>query len=247
MNGTNRSQRVMPRVAASKMLAAVWASACAPDVPDVPTWTEDVRPILLANCSRCHSPPQINDAPTYLRLDDYEGNDLELDGQVDEGCLPDVCGAGSSLSGRDTGGVALSIRINLPVDDEQHMPPDFELTARQKDIMEAWADNNAPKGPPLPGNREPSMDLTDELRTEGDLVVADYVIEDRDAELVTGQVIAEPVGDGSPVLVTIALFSGRGQFTWDVSDVEPGSYRLTAQIDDASSEVEVDLGTVDVD
>lgn len=248
MNGPNRSQRAMRWVIASTAtLVAVWASACAPEVPDVPTWTEHVRPILLGNCSRCHSPPQINDAPTYLRLDDYEGNDLELDGQVDEGCLPDVCGAGSSLSGPETGGLALSIRINLDIDDEQHMPPDFELTSRQKDIMEAWAENNAPKGPPLPGNRQPSMDLTDELRTEGDLVVADYVINDADDELVTGQVIAEPVGDGDPVLVTIAIFSGHGQFTWDTSDVEPGSYTLIAEIDDASSVVDVDLGTVDVD
>jgi hypothetical protein len=240
------SRRARRTLTSAAVLVAASVSACAPDVPEVPTWTEDVRPILVANCARCHSPPQLNDAPTYLRLDDYEGNDLELDGQVDPGCLPDVCGAGSSLSGPDTGGLALSIRINLDQDDPQHMPPDFDLSPRQKDIIDAWAANNAPKGPPLPGNREPSMELSGELRSEGTLLIGDYVIDDPDFELVTGQVIAEPDGGGSPVLVTIELFSGRGQFTWDVSDVAPGSYALTAEIDDASSVVEVDLGTVDV-
>jgi hypothetical protein len=39
------------------LAAAVSLSACGADVPANPTWANDVRPLMVARCIRCHSDP----------------------------------------------------------------------------------------------------------------------------------------------------------------------------------------------
>ena len=55
----------------------VLSTGCGLETPANPTWTEDVRPILMSNCARCHTDPPIGEAPGYLRLDRYDNWDLD--------------------------------------------------------------------------------------------------------------------------------------------------------------------------
>jgi hypothetical protein len=208
--------------------AAALAGACAPAVPDEPTWTEDVRPILVANCVRCHSPPPINGAPGSLRFDKYGDEDTDGNGTNDR------FGAGTSAR-------SMAIRVT-----GETMPPVFPLFPRQQDIIDAWAENGAPKGPPLPGNREPLMELTSDFSEEGGVLSVDYRIVDEDADLVTGRFVAEPNFDGDPIVVSFELFSGNGTVNWDWDGLDAGTYDLSAVIDDGSAEVSFDFGSVDV-
>lgn len=249
------------------MLAAALAVGCAPEVPDAPTWTEDVRPIVVANCIRCHSPPPINDAPPVVRFDKYAGEDRDGEPYDDDDQMPgiqdvgedgiddfcgdndepiDVCGAGTPL--HDGGSMAFTMAdyIEFPEDDPLHMPPDYSLTSRQQDVIRAWAEAGAPKGPPLPGNRAPGMELTSEFEEQGDAFVASYRIDDPDFDLVTGRLIADGQNLADPIVVTWDLFSGDGQISIDLTDVPAGNYELTAEIDDESEAVTVDLGSVEV-
>lgn len=220
------------RPALMLLAMAAPAAGCAPDVPDEPTWRQDVRPIVLASCTRCHSPPQLGGAPATLRLDRYEAEE-DRDGTI-------VVGARE---------VANQMAIYVQ---DGEMPPDFPLLSRQRDIIGDWADSGAPEGPPVDGNRPPTMELLGDFEVEGDgdgdVLVADYRIEDADSDLVTGTLVADPdaEADGDEVIVTYDLFSGRAHIAWDVSAAVPGTYRLRAEIEDGSAEETVELGSVEV-
>ncbi|HKE20015.1 MAG TPA: hypothetical protein VKB80_34310 [Kofleriaceae bacterium] len=209
---------------------AALAAACAPSVPDAPTWTEDVRPMVLANCTRCHSPPSLGGAITIVRLDKFEDEDRDLDGS------------------RDMFGAHAEAMLMADRTEADEMPPDFSLFPSQKELLRNWADSGAPKGPPLEGNEPPTMELLGDFEASGDLLVADYRIDDPDGDLVTGKLLADPNPDvdGDELPVTFDLFSGQAQIAWNVSGVAPGSYDLTAEIDDASAVATVDLGSIEV-
>lgn len=218
--------RNIPPLAAA--LAAAALTACAPEVPETPTWTEDVRPIVLANCVRCHTPPAIASAPDNVRFDKYDDEDRDGSGS------PDMYGAGSEA-------MLMAVRVLA-----EEMPPEFPLLPRQQDVIAAWAEAGAPRGEPVEGNRAPTMELVGDFERDDDLVVASYRIDDPDFDLVTGRVEADPDGDGPIITVTFDLFSGVSQIVWDIAEVPTGSYDLTAIIEDGSAEVSVGLGSVDV-
>lgn len=217
-----------PIVRLIALAAAAILAACAGEVPEQPTWTEDVRPIVLANCIRCHSPPQLGGAPSFVRLDKFDNEDRDGDGN------PDVFGAGSEAQ-------LIATRVEA-----EEMPPLFPLWPRQRDILIAWAETGGREGPPLEGNRPPTMELVGDFEADGDSLVVDYLIEDPDDDLVTGRLTADPDGNGGPIVVTFDLFSGRGQIVWDVTAVPTGSYELTAEIEDGSADQTLELGSVDV-
>jgi hypothetical protein len=210
---------------------AALAAACAPSVPDAPTWREDVRPIILSNCIRCHSPPQLGGALTIVRLDKYDDEDRDLDGQAE-------------MAGAHSEGAGMADRTGA-----DEMPPDWSLYPSQKDTIRNWAESGAPLGDPIEGNQEPTIDLLGDFEANGDLLVADYRIEDPDDDYVTGKVLADPNPDvdGDEVPVTFDLFSGQARIAWNVSGVSPGTYDLTAEIDDGSgATVTQDLGALEV-
>lgn len=209
------------------LAALVTGGACAPEVPANPTWTEDVRPILVANCVRCHSSPSLQGAPGNVRFDKFDDEDRDGDGEID-------------FFGAATEAIFIAERVEA-----EEMPPRFPLPDRQRDTLIAWFEAGAPKGDPRPGNVAPSMELTGDPEAADDTVVIPYRIDDADFDLVTGRLIADP-GDGDPIAVTYDLFSGRGEIAWDVLDVAPGTYDLSAEIDDGSDRVEVDLGSVEI-
>jgi hypothetical protein len=215
------------RLIALAALAAM-AAACAPEVPEQPTWTEDVRPILLANCVRCHSPPQLGGAPDFVRFDKFGNDDVDGDG------ANDVFGAGASAT-------AIAARVEA-----EEMPPRFPLWPRQRDVIVAWAESGGLEGPPVEGNEPPTIELLS-LEMGLDESVGSYVIDDPDFDLVTGTVTADPDGNGDPIVISTELFSGVGTFRWNMAGLPAGSYQVTAVINDGrGAEETIELRSVEV-
>lgn len=211
--------------------------ACTPDVPAMPSFQQDVAPILAANCVRCHGTVPLS-APPSMRLDTYgdlrvreatlEPDDpLCLAGASDVRCFPeDKTGAASSAE-------TIAQRV---ADDERPMPPRFPLDSYQIEILQRWFDVGAPRGPGRSDNELPTA------RVEAiDGRVIDIVVSDSDRDLVGGALLAE-VGNGAFVIGAIA--GGRQQLTWNAEDIVPGTYALRAELDDGAGMVSVALGTI---
>jgi hypothetical protein len=144
------------------LLVPCLLAACAPGVPEEPTWLADVRPILAANCVRCHRQPSIGGAPASFRLDVYEG-------------APGMRGA------RD---LAPFVAARAG----RHPPDGARLSDRQVEILERWADS--PLLGARAGNRPPSVRVN-ELASNPDLELRlDVVVEDPDGDLVFGELRA---------------------------------------------------------
>ena len=220
------------------LLAAVVATGaiagCGRTAPDSPTWVDDVRPILVANCVRCHSPPQIGGAPTYFRLDVYEDTDLDTFASTCE--TGDRCVLGSASESLLAAGDVTTER----------MPPRFPLTDRQKQVLTTWADDGAPKGPSRAGNHAPTMELTGDPFTGSDQLLVPYLIRDQDFDIVTGFVTAEPMAGGPTVTLPRELYVGASEIVIPTATTPAGTYALTAMLDDGSDTVAVNLGMVEV-
>jgi hypothetical protein len=212
------------------ILLLLAAGACAPAVPSEPTWVDDVRPILAANCIRCHSPPYIGGAPQTFRLDKYDEEFLP-DLPIDEGDDPErINGAGSEL-------LPMAIATNVERED---MPPRFPLSSRQIDVLVNWYEAGAPHGEARANNALPTMVVPGDLEIAEEHVALEYEIEDSDGDIVTGLVLADPGGGADPIVVSNELFVGRGRVKGHIS---PGTYELSAEIDDGNDTVQIELGT----
>ena len=213
------------------------ALGCEPAATDEPTWAADVRPILAANCVRCHGVPAIGGAPPWFRLDVYEDTVLD-DGRI-------LRGAGS-----------MSEFVFLRTSDET-MPPTAspDLAAYQIETLKNWAalrpDNDLGyKGRPPKGEREgdgdPVMALTDAERVEDEIVFR-YELRDPDRDIVSGTLLVTPEAlPDDPIEVTALLHAGRDEVRWDTRAIDDGTWIVTAWIDDGDGAIEVELGTTTV-
>ncbi len=212
------------------ILVVLAAAACAPSVPSEPTWVDDVRPILAANCIRCHSPPYLGGTPVTFRLDKYD-QDVAPDLALDDDNDPEPV----------DGAAAYSMYIADETSGET-MPPRYPLTGRQIDVLTTWDAVGAPHGEPRPDNALPTMTVSGDVQVADDRVAFDYEIDDADGDIVTGVLKADPGGgaDPMPIVVSNQLFVGRGF----VKGVLPtGTYELTAELDDGNDTTMVELGT----
>ncbi|MFY2557992.1 hypothetical protein ACN469_10210 [Corallococcus terminator] len=101
------------------------------DAGPVPTYCDDVRPILAASCvSKCHGADTSDSAQTSFRLDYY----APADGGADGGGLP--------------GAFAKAARIRARTSVLQDMPPEVSVvpqpTAAQRAIIARWVEGGAP-------------------------------------------------------------------------------------------------------
>ena len=208
------------------LLLAWLTGACAPEVPAEPTWIDDVRPIMAANCIRCHSPPYIGRVPTNFRLDLFE-DDLVLQS---DGTTP-VHGAAYTSSDGTLAGVV----------DNETMPPVTPLTGRQIDVLLTWHEVGEPKGAARDGNSAPTMSLTSDLDIDPGRVGFFYEIADADGDIVTGVILADPGGgaDPDPIAASNEIFVGRGAVRFSLPT---GTYELIAELDDGHERVTVELG-----
>jgi hypothetical protein len=125
--------------------AAIGCGSDTPDIPANPTYTKDVKPILDANCIRCHGTGDMlhlmivngyPNSPSICYLQRYE----------DEGDCTDpnnpACKHGAKFCGTRMGADSLiTSMINLPNDSTSRMPPPEAdpLTDREKEIINRWS------------------------------------------------------------------------------------------------------------
>lgn len=225
------------------------ALACATEpVPSQPSWQVDVMPVLAANCVRCHGYPTNGFATPGFRLDSY-GPTLLASGDL-------IGGAGENATT-----LARRTRAAIRAPGELAMPPGRTLGDDEIEVLRNWAglvdgSLTAPRGAGRADNVAPTLTFT-ELTRAGAVITFAYELRDADRDLVVGAVLGPVVNDqGQPGIGPIAdLVSGRAVVTWDTTGVAPGSYPLTARLDDgadvdgpagADDYVELGVGTIAV-
>ncbi|MBP8808807.1 MAG: hypothetical protein KBG48_33270 [Kofleriaceae bacterium] len=236
----------MPRRAEVLALAALPLAACATDaVPTAPSWQVDVLPVLAANCVRCHGYPTSGFATPGFRLDSYAPTTL-ANGDV-------IRGAGENATA-----IARRTKAAFRPPGELAMPPGRELPDDELAVLRNWAglvDGAlvAPRGPGRPDNAAPVLTWSEVARA-GAIIHFTYELRDADRDLVVGSVIGPTLDEqGRPATGPVAdLLSGRAAVSWDTSMLAPGSYPLTARLDDGADVdpdgdedyVEVPLGEI---
>ncbi len=224
----------------SLILVSFAVAACMPEVPDAPSFQEDVLPIFAASCVRCHGVPIIGGAPPEFRLDSFE-NTVVTDGLPGAGTCggePDDPAAETVICGSRTYALLIGSRLR---NEARPMPPRFPLEEFQIQTLARWV--KAPqRGAPRPGNLAPTLVV--EASTQlGSRVTLQVRIVDLDGDLVVGTLYAR-VDARDRVIGTVR--SGRMSVTWDATGVTPGSYPLTAALDDGAELHTIRLGMIDV-
>jgi mono/diheme cytochrome c family protein len=179
------------------LLPVALASACQADVPDSPTYFDDVQPIVRANCARCHGADVRDPKISKFRLDRYvKGDDATFD-------LWDYAQA----SGAEVAPIVrVAVNHEAPV-----MPPDYALTDRQREILARWVDQGAPKG--ARSNRAAEISLV----SPTDAATADQVLEvtfrawDADLDGLTVQLWAHDLAANAAQDVPLGSSTGAGE------------------------------------
>jgi len=137
-----------------------------------------VAPLLAARCSACHGAER---QKSDLRLDSPEG--LRAGGKHGP-----VLASGAAPEGE------LLRRVRLPVDDEDHMPPEgkSQLLAAELAALEAWIGAGAPFAGPVAGLMAPAAPPAPTAVPHADPAAL--------AALAEALVHAEPLEPGSPLL-----------------------------------------------
>ena len=120
------------------------------DIPEEPTWSQDVKPILDRTCNECHSVPPQQAAPGTLRLD--------------------VC----ETVGGIPGAKVMATRIIARVVDKvpSQMPPQTyaeQPTATDVEILQRWVDSGAPCDGSVNPNAMPNNMMSDMGTGGGDM------------------------------------------------------------------------------
>ena len=235
------------RIAFAIAFAALGAAAgCAPSAPDKPTWVDDVQPVRMANCVRCHGSPAAGGAPSTFRLDLYE----------------DTIENGQQIRGAATMGRWICIRGSVSAD----MPPNGSaIPSRARDIFQNWFGANC-KGPEAPtvfergtraANAEPTITVNTGNGKGDDTLELDYLVSDADRESVTGSLLlgedsADPAckaAGGRVDLAPLPVHGGAGHVSFDTGTLCAGTYKLSASITDGTPGLTVarQLGNVTIE
>lgn len=213
------------------LAAATLASGCDAPTPESVTW-EDVRPILLANCVRCHGDPAARGAPDDFRLDRY-GSTL----RVDVGAL----GAADPVV--DRGAQEMAPFVADRAAERADMPPDGPpLSDRQRDILRRWAEDGAPLGPA--SSAPPTLRLLDPPAVAEGAVTLRYELADPDGQVPAADLYLDEVGPATHLAT--APHAGRGTLPWDASTAAAGPHRLLAVVADDHAAREIELARVEV-
>ena len=209
-------------------------AACAPDVPDKPSFQQHVAPILAANCVRCHGIPVLGGAPAEFRLDTFNSYERPKRNSVG---VETVVGAK----------VYSTIIAQRAADGH---PTRFPIDDYQIETLERWDMLGAERGTPNAGTRAPTAAVESVQRSieeEGFEIrvreLIDLVVGDPDPDIVGG---ALQVRLGATVLPIGLLRSGPNHIEWETTHIAPGTFALEAILDDGGVEVLVPLGNLEV-
>lgn len=213
------------------MLLATLAlvAACGPGAPATPTFTTDVRPILSANCVRCHGATPSGGAPAGFRLDRY----------------------GFRAGRRGAGDVAPFLAERVRQGDMPRFSPG--LAGYQIDTLSRWVEQGENLGGAVvtalgPMNGAPTIALDEPLPAapvSGALGVR-LRFDDPDGDAAWAKITAR--GDfGEPFVVADDLETGRPLLALDLDTFPAGTTTLEAELgDDGGNTVTVDLGALTI-
>jgi hypothetical protein len=217
---------MMPTARSAWLLALVGGCSTG-DVPTQPSWQVDVMPVLAANCVRCHGYPTSGFATPGFRLDSYGATTL-ANRDV-------ILGAGGNATV-----IARRTKSAIRAPGELAMPPGRELDEPEIQVLRNWAGLvdgalTAPRGPGRVDNQAPTLVL-DETGRVGAVITLTYELRDRDRDLVVGSIYGPVVNDQGQQSVGVIgdLVAGRDAIAWDTTGIAPGSYDLTARLDDGA-------------
>jgi hypothetical protein len=133
------------------LLLALAALACSPEVPANPTYTNDVGPILMAHCVRCHGANNMLNTNPDVKGPLLQPRQCWLQRYGDEGDCTDrnnlaVCFSGAGYCGTMVnGGDSLIVqRITLPAGVTTAMPPlpADRLNDWEMQVLRRWSTAN---------------------------------------------------------------------------------------------------------
>lgn len=209
------------------LLTALAQAACAPSVPDNPSWEEDVKPIMAANCVRCHRAEPQNGAPSTFRLDACEA-------------AGDVDGTAARIAS------ALSRAQN----DQAPMPPApaARLSDRQIEVLQNWFENGAPctgtasAAPSFVLLRAIEESVIAGASPAADELVVRYAVDDHGATPLRATLLAVSSAGETHVAPERPL-AAQGELRWSLDEVPAGAYELFVALDDGARVREVRAGT----
>jgi len=196
------------------LLVLIVAGCAAPEAPPAPTYFTDVRPILMANCARCHGASPESPAAGAFRLDRY------VSGETEE---PDAFDYADAI-------VRTAVYQLSPA-----MPPDYELSERQKDVLLRWAEADAPKGERDNSAPEAALTGVDDGATVDDVIELELHSSDADLDGLHAQLWARDRTDVNVPDVPLSPVLGAGTHALTVdTGVLPSQHEieLYALLDD---------------
>lgn len=201
-------------------------AACGEDLPENPTYFGEIQPLLQAACSACHGADPVDPKVASFRLDRYVKDDAAT---YDVWDYAQPSGDGVPPLQR------VAVNREAPA-----MPPGKALSQRDRDLLERWLAQGAPKG--TRANRLPAIErlapaevsavdqeLTLSLRAWDD---------DRDGLIV--ELWAHELGasgDAGDLPVSPRFGAGQRELTIDTGSLaSKRSYQLYAILDDGHAD-----------
>ena len=185
---------------------------CQSPVVEKPTWSEDIRPLFVANCVRCHGSPSRGGAPVGFRLDIY-----------------------STLVSIDTKTIGAKLMAEFIVARiDNDMPPLGPLSDNDIETIRQWAKN--PVIGTAPDNQAPMARLNNNLPSivDQEEIALSIDVYDADDDLVYGNLWLHH--DAAPYLLSEQLLSGTNHVIFDPQNIPSGNYSLVAELYDEAND-----------
>ncbi|HXU82804.1 MAG TPA: hypothetical protein VN914_15495 [Polyangia bacterium] len=206
------------------MMAGALGCGSEKPAPDQPTWADDVRPILQANCFQCHGPAADYAKWGTNRWDVYDLTDpnyamLGFGEVVLPSSVPDEAGLRTFVSARDTkhfGTIPAYTSPDAPEGARMPPLPATRLSARDFTVLQNWAKTGFTPGQHQP-NHKPVIEWLDPGKS--------FAVTDEDSDQVLGSLVcggttvrieyagAHDLPPGTAAPCSGMLYDGFGELT----------------------------------